>query len=512
MMNLASKKWTFGVIALAQVCISCSEPEIVEPPCSPVFTVVPTHAVVDEGDTLQLGATYTDEDCMTEPVAGAAIWMSFDEDVATVSGGEVTGVASGTCQIEATYEGLTATVNVTVEPLLERIEIAPRAVTIAAHSLAAMRAVGIFSDGSKRDITDEATWTSADLHIASVDGAGQIAGAAPGTVEITASLDGLRAEPRELTVADATLAGLSIEASSPVLPVGEAMRLGATATFELANDVELTQDVSSIAIWELTGWEPAKADDDENEPALSGSGVLTGVARGTAEITATWAQGDLEKSASLTIEIQEYELTAIAIQYYGEEPPAMLRLPLAGEPAPFVVLGTYENEDGDTLTWDITKNVRWKPSGPGVALMMENVMLLLEPGTIEFEALVDDERTEDPSDKITDRIAVEVVDAPLQSIEIAPRDESASVPGVTPLVATGQFAGGLAQDLSAAVIWESGDPAYVAIDNIGSDMSVAAIIAQPAPGEQDATVTVRARYRNIEGSYEHIVPVSTVEE
>src|SRR5690606_3142118 len=151
----------------------------------------------------------------------------------------------------------------------------------------------IFSDGRKRDITDEATWTSANSNIASVAGPGQIASAAPGTVGITASRDGLNAEPRELTVADATLAGLSIEASSLVLPVGKAMRLGATATFELADDVELTQDVSALTIWELTGWQPAKADDDENEPALSASGELTGVAQGSVEITATWTHGDV---------------------------------------------------------------------------------------------------------------------------------------------------------------------------------------------------------------------------
>lgn len=475
-----------------------------------VLAVVPVYSVVEQGATVQLWARMTDADGQTQIVNEAATWASSDEAVATVSGGLVTGVGSGTCKIDARFAGKTGTVTVVVEPKLERIEIAPRAVTTAPHAQAAMRAVGIFADGSKRDVTDEVMWISVDPSIASVAGSGRFTGMQPGEVQINAVRGRVGATPRVLTVDDATLDSLRIDAPSLVLPVGEDMRLGVTGRFD-AGGVERIQDLGALATWKL-------ADADEGEPvaALSKSGVLTGLRPGTATVTATWAQGEgegrIEKSASLDIEIRTYELAAIVIQHRGEEAPDMMRLPLAGEHARLAVLGTYEAEDGETRTWDITEDVAWKSEGTD-ARLIRNVVRPFRPGMVTLEAVVTVQTGEDDPEELTDVLAIEVVDAPLQRIEITPRDQQAPAPGATrlPLAATGTFVGDgveLTQDLTAAAIWEVDEAGYVTIDNIGPEVGVAQIIARPAPGEQAATVTVRARYRGSDGTYTLSVPPS----
>ena len=512
-MKQVNKRWAVGVAALAQVCMGCGEEMDTGYVPGDILAVVPVYSViVEQGEPVQLWAKMTDADGQTQTVNEAATWTSSDEDVATVSEGLVTGVSSGTSKISASFAGMTSTATVTVEPKLERIEIAPRAVTTAPHAPAAMRAVGIFADGSKREVTDEATWISVDPSIASVTGSGRFTGKRPGEVQVNALLGEIGAAPRVLTVEDATLDSLRIDAPSPVLPVGEDMRLGVTGRFD-ANGVELTQDLGALATWKLV-------DTDEDDPVAkrSDSGVLIGLRPGTAEVTATWTQGKdgIEKSASLDIEIRKYELVAIEIQHRGEEAPAMLRLPLAGEPARLAVLGTYEADDGETLTWDITEDVTWRSEGTG-ARVIRSAVRPFRPGTVTLEAVATVQTTEDaPEEKLTDEIVIEVVDAPLQSLEITPRDQQEPAPGATrlPLAATGTFAGDgveLTQDLTAAAIWEVDDAEYVTIANIGPDVGVAQIIAQPAPGEEAATVTVHARYRGSDDTYTLSVPPSAGE-
>lgn len=68
------------------------------------------------GQTVAYEAVATYSDGTTAHVTTNAAWTSSNPGVATVAGGQVTGVATGTTTIQATYQGQSATRQVTVQP------------------------------------------------------------------------------------------------------------------------------------------------------------------------------------------------------------------------------------------------------------------------------------------------------------------------------------------------------------------------------------------------------------
>jgi hypothetical protein len=78
-------------------------------------TVTPSTLTLTSGQTQQLTAQATLSNNGTQDVTGSATWSSSNTAVATVSGGLVTAVASGTATITATYGGKSGTCTVTVQ-------------------------------------------------------------------------------------------------------------------------------------------------------------------------------------------------------------------------------------------------------------------------------------------------------------------------------------------------------------------------------------------------------------
>ena len=97
------------ISVIAALCVFCvfgcgKKPD---PKPDPKVTISPTSASVDVYETVTLTATkeHTDEEI---------VWTSSDENVATVAGGKVTGVAAGSVTITASAGGASATCAVTV--------------------------------------------------------------------------------------------------------------------------------------------------------------------------------------------------------------------------------------------------------------------------------------------------------------------------------------------------------------------------------------------------------------
>ena len=78
----------------------------------------------------QLTATVTLSSGATQDVTDQATWTSSDEEVATVSGGLVTAVAVGECEVTAAYEGLSGTCAVTVTDPAEALSVSPSSVSL----------------------------------------------------------------------------------------------------------------------------------------------------------------------------------------------------------------------------------------------------------------------------------------------------------------------------------------------------------------------------------------------
>ena len=76
----------------------------------------------------------------------------------------------------------------------------------------------VLADGSTRDVTDTATWTSSDESVATVDSSGLVTAVAEGTATITATTQGLSGTS-EITVTNPP-ESLEVEPSSASIEVG----------------------------------------------------------------------------------------------------------------------------------------------------------------------------------------------------------------------------------------------------------------------------------------------------
>src|SRR3989304_3098896 len=124
------------------------------------------------------------------------IWNLYTSNtsVATIdASGLATSVAVGTTNITVASEGITSPAQIlTVIPAkLVSIAVAPENPTIALGQTQQFTANGTFTDGSTKDITGTATWSSSNNSIATIDASGLASPKATGTTPITATSEGI---------------------------------------------------------------------------------------------------------------------------------------------------------------------------------------------------------------------------------------------------------------------------------------------------------------------------------
>ncbi|MBQ3543804.1 MAG: Ig-like domain-containing protein [Lachnospiraceae bacterium] len=156
-----------------------------------------------EGENIKVTATITPSDATYKTIK----WTSSNTSVATVAGGNITGIAPGTATITATTKnGKTATVKVTVStnPNIIKpmgVSLSPSTLTITVGNTGKLTATV-----SPENTTDKSlTWTSSDTSVATVNKSGVVTAVAEGTATITATtFNGYKAtatvtvEPKEV--------------------------------------------------------------------------------------------------------------------------------------------------------------------------------------------------------------------------------------------------------------------------------------------------------------------------
>lgn len=133
---------------------------------------------VQAGQTTQLQATAQLSDGTSQTVTGTATWSSGSPSVATVSAGLVTGQTAGTSVIGASYSGKTAQTTMTVTssappaPARQLTGIDVTADIDLQHldltQAAQLHVYGVYSDGSRDDVTNAAVYNPDDpqaIHI-----------------------------------------------------------------------------------------------------------------------------------------------------------------------------------------------------------------------------------------------------------------------------------------------------------------------------------------------------------
>ncbi len=257
--------------------ISCSKSDKAKtPPIGPVpvatVVVAPASATIATGGTTTLTATCKAAD--GDPLTGRTVtWTSNHVNLATVDGnGMVTGVAAGDVVITATCEGVGGTSNITVSAVpVASVAVTPASATIDQNSTVQLTATP--KDGGGTPLTGRlVTWSSDNLAAATVNGSGKVTGVTPGTANVTATCEG-KTGTSAITVNAVAVA--SVDVSPP------------SASVSQGSTVQLTATPKSGTGTPLTGRTITWSSDNTAYATVNGSGLVTGVAVGPANITAT---------------------------------------------------------------------------------------------------------------------------------------------------------------------------------------------------------------------------------
>jgi uncharacterized protein YjdB len=243
------------------------------------ISVSPSTISLYPGSTSPLSAIA--KDSVNDAVTGQTItWSSSNTKVATVStSGIVTAIAIGSAVISAqvgtsagTVTG-TASVSVVQAPVTA-VAVSPKTVSMTAGTKSQLTATATTASGTVvTNVTP--TWSSNNTSAATVSSSGMVTGVNAGSATVTVSVSGLSATA-SITVSAAAAAPV---ASVTVTPATVSLAVGAT------QQATATDKSSSGAT--TSGTTPSWSSSNTGVATVSSSGLVTGVAAGTATITGT---------------------------------------------------------------------------------------------------------------------------------------------------------------------------------------------------------------------------------
>ncbi|CAH1196477.1 hypothetical protein PAECIP111892_02244 [Paenibacillus auburnensis] len=116
--------------------------------------------------------------------SGGMDWESSNPEVAAVKGTSVKAMAEGTATLTGSYQGITATVKVTVVPKLVKLTVNESKLALAAGSSQSVVVTALYDTGKTANVTGSVVWTSSKPSVAKVNASGTITAVSKGTTSI----------------------------------------------------------------------------------------------------------------------------------------------------------------------------------------------------------------------------------------------------------------------------------------------------------------------------------------
>jgi uncharacterized protein YjdB len=440
------------------------------------IAVTPANSSVVSGLAKQFTATGTYSDGTSEDITALVTWASGDITVATMNAnftadsGLATGVAAGTAVITATLGATSGSANLTVTAAtLSSIAVTPTNSSVVSGLAKQFTATGTYSDGTSENITALVTWASGDITVATMNAnftanSGLATGIAAGTAVITATL-GATSGSANLTVTDATLSSIAVTPANSSVVSGLTKQFTATGTYSDGT----SENITALVTWASGDITVATM----NANFTANSGLATGIAAGTAEMSATLAG----KSGSTNLTVTAATLSSIAVTPIN---PSVV----SGLTRQFTATGTYS--DGSVV--NITALATWASDDITVATMNANftansgLATGVAPGTAGITATLDGKSG---STNLT------VTAATLSSIAVTPINPSVVSGQTRQFAATGTYSDGSVADITALVIWSSDDITVATMNaNFTANSGLATGVA---PGTAGITATLSGK-------------------
>lgn len=385
--------------------------------------ITPAISEVAQGRTTQYTAIGTYSDNSTKDITEQVFWNSSDTNIKTIINGQATAISTGEVEVFAVLSGVQSNrgkVTVT-NPLLDYIQITPVNNDIHQGESQQLRAVGVYSDNTTADISEQVSWLSNHLeHVTVLNGI--VTGVGQGEGSVVAKLHDVTSNLSTFRVNSAVLA--SIQITPARISVGAGLPVQLTATAEYT-------DGSTVDVTELAHWHT-----DNVAVDTIVKGLVVSVSPGEAHITVN--VNNIESNTAV-VTVNDAVLEEIQVT------PGLSTTHVGGT-VNFVAIGNYSNN----VTTDITEHVSWHSSDTGVGTVIKGKGTGVSQGQVNITASLGAILSNNASLTVTAPLLVEIQLTPATS-EIAKGLEQQ-------YTATGLYSDNTTADITDEVFWLSSSP------------------------------------------------------
>ncbi|WP_052339822.1 Ig-like domain-containing protein [Gorillibacterium massiliense] len=402
------------------------------------LTVNVQDVFLHENKSQQLTLTAVYPNGTSNDVTSSATWSSSNESVAFVTKGLINGLSSGTATITGTYGGKTVTVKVNVE-IVNFLDSSDNELAMSVNDKNTPTLKATYIDGSTEDVTSKATWTSSNQTVA-IASKGTITAYKAGTATISATYGG-----KTVTIT------VSVDVPTKIITTAKEINIQINNTY-YADVIAVFADGSEKAVSESATW----TSDDPSIVTVNSKGVLTGVAYGTATVTAAYA----DKSISITVHVENVRRLTPSSQEVAL---------LVNDKETITLLATYT----DGTQKDVSSDATWSSSDESVVYVTKGNLTGLKAGTATIKATYANQ---------TATISIDVdqtkkLKADHQELYLK-TDETYNV------TVTAVYPDGTTTNVTSSATWSSSDPA------------IASVYKGTITAEAAGTATIKATYSN----------------
>lgn len=232
---------------------------------------------------------YTDG--VAQDVSGGTTLSVADSNILTLTSptvGTIVGKAAGSTKLNASYQTMSASTDVTVSGDLTGLTVAPKTATLHQGGEVLFTASGSFDNGTTQNPLRFVVWSSDNPAGADFTGGGVLVGKAAGAVQVTGGL-GDFTDTASATVDSFTRQSVEISPNTVDMAVHVTEQLKMEGTFSDGSNTEI-QTLNSVQ------W----ASSDSTVAAVDRNGLVLSINPGTATITATLPDGT-QKTATVNV-------------------------------------------------------------------------------------------------------------------------------------------------------------------------------------------------------------------
>ena len=375
-------------------------------------------------------------------VSALATWTSSAPEIAFVSGfpdpGAVTGNSTGTATITAEAGGVSISQEITVtNAVIVGVQVRPPIAAIPVGDPLEYLALGVLSDNSVRNMTEDAAWSSSNLEVAVISNATGQRGLAttlsPGETVITVTL-GEFSDTAELKVRDMAIQFLVPVPSDITIMPGQTEQMRAIAIYD---------NGSTLLVTEQAAWTSLNPDILQVSNADGDEGKITGISAGVGTIHIQVG----ESTGSREVTVIDANLVSIDVN-----PPEVTVPPVFS--VQVQATGTFDFNDYQD---GVTGSSVWSSADESIAIAMNPP---LNAGRIVGVASGQTTVTV-AKEEISQAVPVTVDDRVLVSLQVGPHEAIIPTDQIQEYVAIATFDNGSTMDVTRDVQFETSDSTVI---------------------------------------------------